>query len=223
MRRRDRWAARCVHLRTLYRCGATRMELGASLALRLYVPVLTTIENRSLSSVASAPLLISSLQQHQTRNARAVSRQHSRPARRGLARHGECADRAGERSRGRRHNDQTQRPLEPQQSLVQPLSQARVVRLDLRHAKAVQIRQAMPQPGDCVGGGGAGAGGVGGAAGLKKARAHVAADPVVDVENAAAGRSQRPCPCTNVSLRSSDHAGQTPKAFVRIHLWAETV
>ena len=45
------------------------MELGASLALRLYVPVLTTIENRSLSSVASAPLLISSLQQHQTRNA----------------------------------------------------------------------------------------------------------------------------------------------------------
>ena len=40
------------------------------------------------------------------------------------------------------------------------------MRLDLSHAEAVQIRQAMPQPGDCVSGGGAGAGGVGGAPAL---------------------------------------------------------
>ena len=94
----------------LYRCGATRMELGASLALRLYVPVLTTMSYRSLSSAASAPLLRSSLrvQHHQTRNV-CLSSQPTTTDQPSVGSHG-MANAQIEPARGPAGGDTTARP-----------------------------------------------------------------------------------------------------------------
>ena len=153
----------------LYKCGAIRMLFAASSAFRLYVPVLTMIWNVSLSSVASAPLF--------------------RPT--GIARRRST----GERPRNWTHNQQAQLRLEFSQSTERAFPQCSVVRLNLRHAKGMQILQSEAEAGDCVSGGCARARTLGAAPCLEERRPNAGTNTGGDEEETAARGSQCPCVC----------------------------